>query len=547
MRLAAALLRLVAAEQAHHLVVGREHDLLVDQRRDLRDRLQPLDDRCRGRRSRRPASPGRSAGAPRRGTRGCTWPVTLRSADSIALPHRSRKVGGVAARRTRAGRTRSCRPRAAVELEGGGDAEVGAGAAHRPEQVGAPRSGVVRTTRAVGEDDVDRAQVVDGQPCSRANQPIPPAVASPPDAHAAVVAAADREPVRRERASHVGPPGPGSEPHPTGRRASSTSTVSSAPTSMTSPPWFSERPEMPWPALRTPSGRSRCSRANGDRVLHLARRSAAAGRARGRRRAGSWRCSGAYAGSPGSTARRPARRGRSSYPMPGSPARQRDRAADPAALAHVRAPRARRTRSRTGRSRRGRSAAASPGSSPITMKVLTPSSSASRTSSSAPASRRDVEQPRDLARGPGRRPCAASSIIAMPRSQVPGLQVGHRRQPAVGRAADQAQHARLERAEPDRRSRARAPGRAWRRGRGGARRRPQRTARSAVSQMPRITSIASSSASTPAPGVSRVPPIRLDRVPEPAGAQAERRPGHPRAGRGSPPTAPARPAGAAAG
>ena len=51
----------------------------------------------------------------------------------------------------------------AAEGERGDDAEVAAAAAQRPEQVAGATSALARDERAVGEDDVGREQVVDGQ------------------------------------------------------------------------------------------------------------------------------------------------------------------------------------------------------------------------------------------------------------------------------------------------------------------------------------------------------------------------------------------------
>ncbi len=82
-----------------------------------------------------------------------------------------------------------------------------------PQNRSGSASALARTTRPSASDHLDRGQVVDGQAVA-AREPADPAGGrEPADAHAAVVAAADRQTVRRERARHVGPPGAGSEPH----------------------------------------------------------------------------------------------------------------------------------------------------------------------------------------------------------------------------------------------------------------------------------------------------------------------------------------------
>ena len=80
---------------------------------------------------------------------------------------------------------------------------------------------------------------------------------------------------------------------------------------------------------------------------------------------------------------------------------------------------------------------------------------------------------------------------------------------------------RLVGADPDRHVVRRAPGRAWRRRAGGTRRRTRSGSRVDTSQMPRMTSIASSRALHRLAGGQPVAAHRLDRIPEAAGAERE--------------------------
>ena len=138
-----------------------------------------------------------------------TWPVSVRSASSIARPHRSRKVAVSLA--SKASWANAIVPtRAAVKSK-----EVA-----MPKFDPAPRtaqkrsgssSGVARTTRPSASASFDRGEVVDGQ-AVRASEPAHPARGrQPTDPHAAVVAAADRQAVWRQRPGDVGPPRTGSD------------------------------------------------------------------------------------------------------------------------------------------------------------------------------------------------------------------------------------------------------------------------------------------------------------------------------------------------
>jgi hypothetical protein len=71
--------------------------------------------------------------------------------------------------------------RVQAELEGGGDAEVGPGAAQGPEQLRLV-VGVGPDPFAVGGDQLDREQVVDGQPMLAGDPPDPAAEGQPADA-----------------------------------------------------------------------------------------------------------------------------------------------------------------------------------------------------------------------------------------------------------------------------------------------------------------------------------------------------------------------------
>ena len=98
------------------------------------------------------------------------------------------------------------RDRRRGDLERGHDPEVGPGAADCPEQAG-QGSCVGAHRRAVGEHHLHGADVVDGQ-AVLAHQPARPSGGGqPPDPDAAVVAAADAQPVWLQRACDVEPPG----------------------------------------------------------------------------------------------------------------------------------------------------------------------------------------------------------------------------------------------------------------------------------------------------------------------------------------------------
>ena len=137
-------------------------------------------------------------------------------------------------------------------------------------------------------------------------------------------------------------------------------------------------------------------------------------------------------------------------------------------------------------------------SSVVRMNVPMPSSSANRVSSAGESAPGTFSSLR-IADGSRPAPTAASSITAFPAARSPVLEVGQAREPPVRLAADQVQHARLVRADPDLDVVQR---------RGSASRvdepvvGPSKRAGSGcpTSQSDRITSIASSSASTRCPG-----------------------------------------------
>ena len=102
-----------------------------------------------------------------------------------------------------------------LDLDGGEDAEVRARAAHGPEQVGL----VLRVgphEPAVGEDQLGGDHVVEREPVRAAEEALPARGHQPADADVAVVAGADRQPVRRRARRRRRPSG---RPHRAGRAA----------------------------------------------------------------------------------------------------------------------------------------------------------------------------------------------------------------------------------------------------------------------------------------------------------------------------------------
>ena len=146
-----------------------------------------------------------------------------------------------------------------LELERRHDAEVRPGAADAPEQVGVLVLAGAHQ-RPVGEDDVDRAEMVDGEPVL-ADQPADAAGGGQPaDPHPAVVTGAERPAVRRSAAATSDQRAPA--PIRTRRVDSSRTSIEfSLDRSMTMPPSLVDRPLMPCPPLRIASGTG-CCRAN---------------------------------------------------------------------------------------------------------------------------------------------------------------------------------------------------------------------------------------------------------------------------------------------
>ena len=137
-----------------------------------------------------------------------------RGAASSAAPHRSRKPAVSLASSTSCAQS-DVTDLVHLELERGDDAEVRAGAAHGPEQIGVLlRSARMTEPSASTISTARRWSMV--RPCSRTSQPIPPAVASPPTPDPAVVARAQRPAVRRERGRDVHPARAGPDPDPSG-------------------------------------------------------------------------------------------------------------------------------------------------------------------------------------------------------------------------------------------------------------------------------------------------------------------------------------------
>ena len=420
-----------------------------------------------------------------------------------------------------------------LDLDRREDAEVGARAAHGPQQVGLVL-GVRAHDPAVGEDDLGGDHVVEREPVRAREEPLAAGGDQSADADVAVVAGADREPVRRERGGDVAPARTGAEPHEPALRGPAPRSLSSAPTSMTMPPSFVDRPLIPCPPLRTANGTS-CARANAQRVADVLRRGRADDEAGGARvdvrRPHACRTRGRRARRPSPTRDAgqrvvvDARHAAWPAPPPDGPRRSRCRRRDRSAA----------TASRSA----GATSCAEDGDRPLVVagqdegrdpvlehqgeQLVDPLLGRPCRNPCRRTTAAEVEQPTDLARvaagrlrrlvdasrcrrrgrraagSPGsaatRRPCAPT------RPSIRGLyapsQIGMSCAGAGPRLAPST---------------------------GGTCRATRSGARSSASQMPRMMSIASSSAVTPSPGRQPRRAHRDDRVPERPGAQPEREP-----------------------
>ncbi len=214
MRLALAVLVALLHEVRHDARVGHELHALVNQRRHLRDGLQPLDhgvrivrvDHTRKLREERLAVPC-AAHDDRR--RDIPWGGLHRRTPALE------EGGGIVHLECQLRPADVVAEFGGLELERGDDPEVEASPPRGPEQLG-----VLVVARAhhrtVGEHDLDGAEVVDRE-AVLAREPSEAASGrEPADPHPAVVAGGDRPAVRLERRGNIDPARPRSDPHAAG-------------------------------------------------------------------------------------------------------------------------------------------------------------------------------------------------------------------------------------------------------------------------------------------------------------------------------------------